>query len=114
MLLADILIWSKETAFPLFRSTFQTSPGVQLRRGHRRQVHGSDLHRSGQVRGVGVLRRVQQAGGADAIGGVHAGAENPSLFHSHGIPETISFMFFLKNMTLLSFTKVFLFFPSTS
>ncbi len=80
----------------MLRFTFQAGPCVQLRRGHRRQVHGPHLHRSGQVRGVGVLRRVQQAGGADAIGGVHAGAENPSLFHSHGIPETISFMFFLK------------------
>lgn len=40
--------------------------------GHRREVDGQNLRGPGQVRRVGLLRRVQPLGGGGAVGRVHA------------------------------------------
>ena len=52
-------------------------PRLQLRRGDRRQVHGEDLHRADQERRLGLLRRVQPAGGADPVRRLHADPADP-------------------------------------
>lgn len=40
--------------------------------GHRCEVHGQNLRGPGEVRRVGLLRRVQPPGGGGAVGRVHA------------------------------------------
>lgn len=47
--------------------------------GHRREVDGQDLRGPGQVRRLGLLRRVQPPGGGGAVGRLHADPGHPGL-----------------------------------
>lgn len=48
------------------------SPLTTCTAGHRCEVHGQNLRGPGEVRRVGLLRRVQPLGGGGAVGRVHA------------------------------------------